>query len=369
MMLMKKILIVIDTLGSGGAQRLKIELALGLQKEGYNVDICAYNNENPFFVDAITKSKINLYQLKKNTKGFSVGVISQLRKIIAEGHYDYIISSLHAPSIYSFFANIGSKTKQIICEESSSLAPVSPLRRLLFNIVKIFCFKIVVNSHNEKEIMSKFLIKKKKIHVIWNGFNLDQFDLNSEISFNQKFSNGIIVGRVAYPKNGLNFLKGLNLFLTKNSWAPEIKWVGRFDNDHRSIEMQKMMKAYLQKNPQLNNKIKFIGEVKDITKYFKEADALIHPSIYEGLPMTICESMFLGCFVICSNVCDHPRVIKNEKRGLLFNPHSPESICEALERFSKLCVSDKKTISNEARKFAIKNFNMREMVTRYEKLF
>ncbi len=38
-----KILIVIDSLGSGGAQRLKIELAKGLINNGHKVHIFTYN--------------------------------------------------------------------------------------------------------------------------------------------------------------------------------------------------------------------------------------------------------------------------------------------------------------------------------------
>ena len=49
----------------------------------------------------------------------------------------------------------------------------------------------------------------------------------------------IIVGRIAYPKNGLNLLKALNLFYERNKWLPNISWIGREENEKRSILMKK----------------------------------------------------------------------------------------------------------------------------------
>ena len=74
--------------------------------------------------------------------------------------------------------------------------------------------------------------------------------------------------------------------------------------------------------------------VKNINDLYQSVDALIHPSIYEGLPNVICEAMILGCCVIASNVCDHP-VILNDERGLLFDPRSPKSISKSIEEFKK----------------------------------
>ena len=57
------------------------------------------------------------------------------------------------------------------------------------------------------------------------------------------------------------------------------------------------------------------SNVDDIFKYYKDADALIAVSLYEGLPVVICEAMLSGCFVIASDVCDHPRLIGEELEG------------------------------------------------------
>ena len=52
--------------------------------------------------------------------------------------------------------------------------------------------------------------------------------------------------------------------------------------------------------------------------------------------MVLCEAMLSGCFVVASSVCDHPKIIGDNERGILCDPLSPESICIALENFMNL---------------------------------
>ena len=56
-----KILIVIDTLGSGGAQKLKVNLAKGLKQRGHIVEFFIYDSNYPFY-----QSELHLFELTLN---------------------------------------------------------------------------------------------------------------------------------------------------------------------------------------------------------------------------------------------------------------------------------------------------------------
>ena len=56
-----KILVVIDSLGSGGAQRQKINLAIGFSKKGYDVDIFTYYKNEFFKIKDDFNNKITLW--------------------------------------------------------------------------------------------------------------------------------------------------------------------------------------------------------------------------------------------------------------------------------------------------------------------
>ena len=371
-----KILIVIDTLASGGAQKLKLELAKGLTNKGHEVEIFIYDSNYQFFESDFIDAGIKIHIANRHSPGFSFRVLRELRYLIRTQEYDGVISSLHAPSIYSAFSILGvRRTKLIVCEESSSKAPIPLIKKILFYLSTIIADHAVANSYSEAEEMRKIPGRQKKIHTIWNGFDLESIPFNPKIfTKEENIENLLVVGRVAYPKNGLNIMKGLEIFLSRNGWMPELNWIGRRDSDTRSAKdlrsskLQNEMDEYLKCHPNVASKWNWLGNVDDIFKYYKDADALIAVSLYEGLPVVICEAMLSGCFVIASDVCDHPRLIGEELRGILCDPNSPESVCYAIEKFNKMNSSQKNKIVNKARYFAENNFKIEEMVNAYESL-
>ena len=168
-----KILIVIDSVGTGGAQKLKAELAIGLAKHGYDVEMFVYNQmTDEFFASRISQVGVKINIASKINSGFSLNVLRELRGLVSQD-FDIIISSMHAPSIYSALALFGNKkSKFIICEESSSMAPISFFRRLLFYLSTLFADYLVPNSFNEAKLIKKIPGRSNKVHSIWNGYDL-----------------------------------------------------------------------------------------------------------------------------------------------------------------------------------------------------
>lgn len=371
-----KLLIVIDTLGSGGAQSLKVQLAKGLARKNHNVEFFIYDDNHNFFESELVKAGIKIHIADRDSEGFSFNVVKELRKIIKNKKYDYVISSLHSPSIYSAFALLGlKKTKLIVCEESSSNARIPRLKRYLFYFATLVANFVVANSFHESELIKRLPGRTKKTKVIWNGIDLNAIKYRSNINHLEKgISKLLIVGRVAYPKNGVNLLKALSLFKSRNGWLPEINWIGRRDTDKRSskdqnsVKMNKEMDEYLANNKYLSQKWNWLGTVDDVQDYYNTSDALLSVSIYEGMPMVICEAMLSGCFVIASDVCDHPRVIGSNERGLLCDPFSPMSICIAIEDLNKMDIKKKINSIEKARDFAKLNFNRDKMIDQFESL-
>ncbi len=365
-----KILIVIDSVGTGGAQKLKAELAIGLAKHGYDVEMFVYNQmTDEFFASRISQVGIKINIASKINSGFSLNVLRELRGLVSQD-FDIIISSMHAPSIYSALALFGKKkSKFIICEESSSMAPISFFRRLLFYLSTLFADYLVPNSFNEAKLIKKIPGRSNKVHSIWNGYDLSLTPFYFNENHNYRGINKLlVVGRIAYPKNGMSLLKAISLFYERNGWIPEIHWVGRSDNDSRSKKMKDEMDIFLSMHPKIKKKWHWRGTVDDVREYYNSCDALIHVSIYEGLPNVICEAMLTGCFVIASNVCDHPLLIGDNQRGLLCDPDSPQSICDAIESLNNMDGRLKKDIIKNAREFSEIEFNRDNMIKKYVSL-
>ena len=132
--------------------------------------------------------------------------------------------------------------------------------------------------------------------------------------------------------------------------------------------MQSQMNQFLLDNPQIASKWTWLGEVKGVDKLYRESDALILVSLYEGVANSVSEAMIEECFVITSNVCDNTIVIGNEERGLLCDQLSPESICNAIERLNDMSFEKKINMIKNARDYVEINFNLNKLTKAFVSL-
>ena len=75
--------------------------------------------------------------------------------------------------------------------------------------------------------------------------------------------------------------------------------------------MQNQMDSFLNNNPEILSKFKYIKE-QELYKFYHNTE-LILPSVYEGLPNVICESMIIGCPVLASSISDNPLILVVEE--------------------------------------------------------
>lgn len=81
-----------------------------------------------------------------------------------------------------------------------------------------------------------------------------------------------------------------------------------------------------------NIKLNIISNVPNASKYLKNFDIFVLPSIKEGLPYAILEAGLSGLPVIASNVGGIPEIIENGKDGLLIPPADPEELVNAIKK-------------------------------------
>ena len=112
--------------------------------------------------------------------------------------------------------------------------------------------------------------------------------------------------------------------------------------------------------------VKWIGEDKNTSKYYKNARLLINTSEYEGISNTILEAQSYGIPVIASNVGGNKDLISNYKNGILFERDPNDvinTICEIY--FNEKRILDMKSNSLEY----IKNHYIENIIGKYIKQF
>lgn len=359
-----RVLMVVDSLSSGGAQAQFVSLATGLQTAGMKVDVFCYNDYVRHFslngkvsnVTYLPRSKSIFIKLKK---------VFILRTKIKKNNYSSVISFQTGANILSALAIVGiSKTPLFVCERNSRFAIQGWMRKILMNFSFYIANKIITNSVDRSKGI--FFVFKKKVHVVRNGYSVV-----IPKHYNATVTAGIkklaIIGRLDPVKNPFNIINALKTFYKNNRYIPEINWYGRYTNID-CPDLSNKIFSVISEDEILERSWKWHGAVENIEDAYKENDCLLHVSLHEGTPNVVCEAMLNYCPVIASNVCDNPLIIEDGIDGILCEPHDAHSICNALERFKNMSMSEKRVMVTKARIKAQEEFKLQTMIDKYIKV-
>lgn len=365
-----KILCVIDSLGSGGAQRQMVNLACGLKAKGHEVEVFIYFPELAFFRPEVDAAGIPIHEVTKKSKGFSWGVLKQLTHLLRRGQFDGVISFLDGPNIYCELARLIAlyRGKLLVSERRSFLMEQPHSFQRATRILHLFASKVVANSSMHGKWLQRYWWLKKKTHVIYNGYWLADSQSTLYSGDRSRQLSLLVLGRIDAGKNGITLLRALVLYQRKHGTVPTLLWAGRQEKDTTSLQIRGEMEQLLAENPAVAAKWQWLGERKDVQNLLEQCDALIHVSLFEGLPNAVCEALIAGRPVIASNVCDHPRLVEDGVRGVLCDPLSPESICAAIERLWAMSPTEWEQMGHKARAYAEEHLTIERMVTEYEAL-
>jgi len=117
----------------------------------------------------------------------------------------------------------------------------------------------------------------------------------------------------------------------------------------------------------LNNSVFLIKPRTDILKILPLCNALLMPSLIEGLPAIILESMSVQLPVYASAVGGIPEVIDSSKTGFLIENNNESLFCEIL--LKTINSPDIQNIKILARQYVEKNFNNKIIATDFSKFY
>jgi GalNAc-alpha-(1->4)-GalNAc-alpha-(1->3)-diNAcBac-PP-undecaprenol alpha-1,4-N-acetyl-D-galactosaminyltransferase len=295
-----KILFVISSLTSGGAERVLTRLANYWSQKGWDVTILS-----------ILPHDLDFYKLEDNIKIVSLGIkykknpifnnlwyLYGIRKIIKEGNFDAVISFISMINILTLISTIGLKTPIIISERNNYHALSSTFLRFARRVVYPLCDTLVVLSQYDYDKYS--FVKNKK--VIFNP--IDNF---LDVKFEDKENLILAVGSLTHQKGYDRLLKALSL-IDLTDWKVIIIGEGPLEN-----EIKKMIKEL-----NLTKYISLIGRRKDINNFYKRASIFVLSSHWEGFPNVLAEAMASGCACVSFNCITGPsNIIRDGENGFL----------------------------------------------------
>lgn len=355
-----KITLLIDTLGAGGAQRQLVGLACLLKDVGYDVEVITYYHID-FYKNILSDMSIRCIYLKeanrKNTR------IYYIWKYIRVSKPQVVIAYQSMPSLIASVIRCFNHSFKLIVSERNTSQNYSILDWLRFNLYRVADW-VVPNSYSQADFIKKHArYLAPKIRVIVNFVDLNKFSLsNTEVyQQNNKTLHILTLARITPQKNIIKYLYALKK--VKDSGADIIvDWYGYMDGDGSYYNecLNKIIELGLQ------NIFHFHEPTKDVVSKYRNCNVFCLPSLYEGTPNVVCEAMSCGVPILCSDVCDNSKIVKNNVNGFLFNPLIPDEIASSIIKFSKLSIEQRSDMSCNSRKIAESLFSQQLFLERYK---
>ncbi|MGL5435343.1 MAG: glycosyltransferase [Lachnospiraceae bacterium] len=350
---MKKILHVCESFGGGVFSFLK-DLC-NEQVASYDVTIFyARREQTPDNFESMFPNEVNFIEsiyLKKE--------INPLNELKARSEMKNIINNIKPDIIHLHSSKAGiigrtiktKKIKKFYTPHGFSFLKQddSKIKRIIYKgIEKITSFSnctITCCSKGEYEVAKSLT---KKAALVNNGINVKELDeLLNKIK--QKKRKELTVGtisRIGYQKNPKLF----NKIALAN---PQINfiWIGDGELRHELTSSNIEIRGWLKRD--------------EAIKELMQCDVFLLPSLWEGLPISLLEAMYIQKVCLVSNVVGNRDVI-NRENGF---------ICNELNEYNKVLsglednIFDIKQLTSNAYSDVLKNYTSVVMAEEYKKLY
>lgn len=225
-----------------------------------------------------------------------------------------------------------------------------------------FCDEVIyVNEQNEKYFVNYLGVKAKSNRIYGAGINLKKTHVLNKF-FQKKYSlnntfNILYVGRIIKEKGVLDVIK---IFKLLNIRSKRLIIVGDFDHNAFSKTINKKIFNY--------PGIIFTGHLKDTSQIFELGNVFLLPSLTEGMPTTLMESIKYDIPTISYKIPGVIDIIKDEINGSSVQVGDIHNMKNKIMKIYKSNQFRKKIITNSKKlKFRIDRKNtIKKVINLYE---
>jgi glycosyltransferase involved in cell wall biosynthesis len=366
-----KIIHLISTSGLYGAEKVVLNLCLGLKKAGFAPVIVTLTDPAAGYKELMNAAKImDLDFVAVPCAGkFDLKAFSRLKKVISDQQADIVHTHGYKADLYGLFAVRGMKIKlAATChnwlEGDLFLRFYQWLdKKVLRRVGSIAAVSAVIAGELEAAGISR-----DKIKIIPNGIDLDSFrDIDPTGSKAKRAEFNISAeDRVLITVGRLSSEKGLDILLEAAAAIkdkfPDFKIL--LTGDGPLAETLKALAGKLG----LGNKVIFAGRREDVAGLLAAADIFVLPSLIEGMPVSLLEAMAAKVPVIASAVGEIPAIIENGVSGILCTPGDKEDLSKSL--LLLLTNAEKgRELADKALSTVTAKYSLDTMTRQYTKLY
>ncbi|MGE5221225.1 MAG: glycosyltransferase family 4 protein [Omnitrophica WOR_2 bacterium] len=372
----------IESQGGAGIGRFCTELSRTLNKDRFEVAVCALGSLNtPFERDHIrllNEEGIRAFPAaqwdeQKPYQSFW-RAYQALRSEFSTRPVDILHSHSEFTDIAALFLKFGSISQTILRTVHYGYRyewRKRPLRRLILtNLLYPLFFnkEIGVSQSTMDNLNQRWLsqLMKRRASCIYNAISLDRFAQVQIDKAEKKRSLGLppdalvigSIGRLSEQKGYTNLIEAAAGVVIQMPRAYFLI-VGEGD-------LAEELKIQAQ-NSKAGSHILFTGPRSDVEELLACMDLFVSPSLWEGLPTVIMESMASGIPVVATDIPGTRELIQHGITGWLTPPASAQRLYETILQ-ALASPSGRETAIRQSHK-AVEKFSIQSVTRQYERLY
>ena len=367
------VVLVIDSLGYGGAERQVIELANNMDSDRFDVHVCTLLDYVPLG-SKLRNSERRLHTIVKKNK-FDLTVVPRLVRLLKSLNADIVHSYLFSPDIASRLAGRLAHTELIIGSERSANYLVGKRQKFAYRVTRACVDLVIANSRTGAQFNSKmFGHPACDYRVVHNGVDTERFRPQNRIAMQNELelpADKHIIGVFASLKPLKNHAMIFQAFKRVLDSFPDTQLllVGglSYGNMMGTAEHHTRMENLIDELG-IGQQCTFLGKRDDVELIYPACDITVLTSLREGTSNALLESMACGIPVVATNVCDNSYVVKEGETGFLVALGDIEGMAD---RIQVLLGNEalRQEMGRKARKWVQEEFSIQQLIRRTETVY
>ena len=328
-----RVLHLVDTLNVGGTETQMVQTALRLRSTSHRVTVGCLHAKGPL-LEVLQQADIPVVEFCKKKTLLSVNGVYQLMRLalfLRQGQFHVI----HAHDLWANLLGVPAgrlaRTPVIISSRRylADLDWYTPWRNKIIRTIYRLSTHVIVNSASVRQLLvERDRLPAEKIHVIYNGVDVDRFAgvRGDREGLLGSFGSGSKL--IAVVANMYSRVKGHACLIEAASIVcravPSAKFVLIGDGAERPKLEQQVRQAGLEEN------FLFVGCRQDVPELLACCDVSVLPSEAEAMPNSVLESMAAGLPVVATRVGGTPEIIVDGVDGLLVPPQDSQALARAM---------------------------------------
>jgi glycosyltransferase involved in cell wall biosynthesis len=358
----KKVLLLVDSLYAGGAERSVVSLATNLPRDRYEVTVCATRRHSGPLADELIGAGVRYETLNRRCR-FDVAPFRRLYRLLREEGFDVLHAHKFGSNLWGSIIGRLSGTPVVIAHEHTWSYEGQPLRRFLDGQVigRLADVMVAVSTRDRERMTSIEGVPPHKTTYIPNAFvpprgQRSGGDVRAELGIDR---DAPVIGTLAVlrPQKAVDVL--IDAFALLSERFPEAHLV-----IGGSGEMAEEWAAHA-RGRGFDDRLHWIGLRDDVPDVLRSLDVAAMSSDFEGMPIFAFECMAERTPLVATDVgglCDI-----FDDGALLVPRRDPQAMSDALARL--LADPDRRRAMAEAAHERLAEFRIERAVERVGELY